>query len=75
MAGSSSSCALGLLTAAPLSDSASLELSDPDELDSSSFAGSVLVAFTACFRWLAGSGELERLELLSLSDEDDADMI
>lgn len=76
LAGSGSSCALDLVTAASLSDSASLELSDPDELDSSSFAGSfILVAFTACFCWLAGSGELERLELLSLSEEDDADMI
>lgn len=67
-------------------DSTSLELSDslPDSLpdsepeleDSSSlsFCGPD-AALRACFWLFAGSGEDDRLELLSLSDEDCADMV
>lgn len=61
----------------PLSDSEPEELSDPDELSSlelSSF-GAFSAAFTLCFWWLPGSGEVDdRLELLSLPDEDEAAM-
>lgn len=51
------------------------ELSEPDalpELSSSCFAFEA--AFSVCFCLLSGSGEVERLELLSLSDEDEAAM-
>jgi hypothetical protein len=60
-----------------LSDSEPEELSDPEELSSlelSSF-GAFSAAFTLCFWWLPGSGDVDdRLELLSLSDEDEAAM-
>lgn len=52
------------------------ELSEPDELSelpSSFFA--FAAAFIVCFCLLSGSGEVERLELLSLSDEDEAAIV
>ena len=61
-----------------LSDSEPEELSDPAEeeesLELSSFTA-LDTAFTLSFWWLPGSGEVDdRLELLSLSDEDEAAM-
>lgn len=60
-----------------LSDSEPEELSDPEDVSSlelSSFSA-LETAFTLFFWWLPGSGEVdERLELLSLSDEDEAAM-
>ena len=51
----------------------SLSDSEPDELDVSSLSCFAFdVAFNVCFCLLSGSGEVERLELLSLSDEDEA---
>lgn len=51
------------------------ELSESDELSelSTSFFA-FEAAFSVCFCLLSGSGEVERLELLSLSEEDEAAM-
>lgn len=53
----------------------SLSDSEPDELDESSTSSFVFdAAFRVCFCLLSGSGEEERLELLSLEEEDEAAM-
>lgn len=59
-----------------LSDSLSdpEELSEPDELSELSSFCAFEAAFMVCFCLLLGSGEVERLELLSLSDDDEAAM-
>lgn len=55
-----------------LSDS---EESDPDELSELSSFFAFETAFIDCLWVLSGSGEVERLELLSLSEEDEAAMV
>jgi len=53
----------------------SLSDSEPDELDESSTSSFVFdTPFIVCFCLLSGSGEEERLELLSLEEEDEAAM-
>lgn len=55
--------------------SESLSDSEPDELDASSLSSLAFdAAFNVCFCLLSGSGDVERLELLSLSDDDEAAM-
>lgn len=51
------------------------ELSEEDELSELSSFFAFEVAFIVCFCLLSASGEVERFELLSLSDEDEAVMV
>lgn len=51
------------------------EESEPDELSELSSFSDFETVFIVCLWVLSGSGEVERLELLSLSDEDEAAMM
>lgn len=69
-------CAWGASSLVSMSlELSSLSDSEPDELDESSTSSFVFdAAFRVCFCLLSGSGEEERLELLSLEEEDEAAM-
>lgn len=72
---------LGAFSVVSISSELSESLSDPEELsesDEPSELSSAFVfetAFMVCFCLLSGSGEVDPLELLSLSDEDEAVMV